>query len=167
MVEKNVLLLKHGTAKTSALSSGRRAVVIIIAIFFNFGGVYLAGTYGPLLLRDFGIKESLRPATRFHIVDATCRRSLMCEIKAAEFPGGPGHELRLEYLLHRSFLGDRSVRLLEQVSDPHVITMDIGQNNLTYRALTLCFMIGFFCFFIPFYVYRKIKASSRCGTSVV
>jgi hypothetical protein len=148
---------QFATARRPA--TGNRKWLIIASIFFPLCGFAIAWFQGPLLIRDFGLEGKLAPAKRFHIVSASCRSRLVlnsCEIKAGEFSGSVPREMKLEYMFFDAPFAKHSVQLLEHISDPSVVTTDLGQNNLINRTLTLVSML-LFSFLLPIYLLQKSK----------
>jgi hypothetical protein len=150
----------YGQPATATRSSGNRKWLIFGSIFFPLCSAFLTWQYAPLLVRDFGVAGNLTAAKRFHVIDARCRSRLVvfyfCEVKAGEFSGNVTHETKLEYMLFALPLAKHSVRLLEQQSDPSLLTTGLGQENLWNRAImlaTIC-VIGFS---LPIILLRRSK----------
>jgi hypothetical protein len=131
------------------------------AIIFPLAGAFLAWDQGPLLVRDFSLGENLLPAKRFHLVNGRCRSRLVlysCEIKASASSGGGAREMELKYMFADLPFAQYSVRLLEKISDPAVLTTDLGQQKLLNRAVTLLALL-LFCFSAPFFYLRARRRS--------
>jgi hypothetical protein len=139
-------------------SRGNLSWLLAAAILFPLAGAFLASEQGPLLLRDFSMGENLRPADQSKIVSARCRSRLVlysCEVKASV----SGHEMELKYMFADWPFAQHSVRLLQKISDPAVLTTDLGQQILLNRAIFLG-VILLFCFAMPV-VYLRARRRSR------
>jgi hypothetical protein len=140
---------KPVSAQAAPSAPGKNPARAIIGLCFLLGAG-LAWFFGPLLVRDFTLGENLTKATRFHIVSSDCKMRLFtfCHIKVGEFPGGPGHELELQYA-YFDLKSEYSVNLLQKASDPSVVTTDLGQKMLSNRAATLAALLALIFWYIP------------------
>jgi hypothetical protein len=138
-------------------SRGNLRWLLVGAILFPLAGVFEAWQYGPLLFRDLSLGEDLRPVDRAH-VDGRCRSKLVlysCEIKAI---GRAPQEMELNYMFADWPFEHHTARLLEKISNPAMLTTDLGQKNLLNRAATLLAML-LFCFAVPIAYLRARRRS--------
>jgi hypothetical protein len=154
---KQKSLPREQSRSAKPASRGNLTWLLIGALLFPLGGAFLASEYGPLLLRDFSLGEDLRPVERAHM-DGRCRSKLVlysCEIKAT---GRTPQEMELNYMFADWPFAHHTVRLLEKISNPALVTTDLGQQNLVNRAITLLVML-LFCFSIPIAYLRARRRS--------
>jgi hypothetical protein len=141
-------------------SRGNLRWLLAGAIIGPLLGAFAAWQYGPLLLRDFSLGENLRPSG-FKIVNARCSSRLFlysCEIKAGASSSSVPHEMELKYAFADVPSVHYSLRLLEKISEPAVVTTDLGQQKLLSRAITLLFLL-LCCFSVPFIYFRAWRRS--------
>ncbi len=145
------------SAQAEPRAPGKNSARAVIGLCVLLGAG-LAWVFGPLLVRDFTLGENLTKSARFHIVSSRCNMRLFtfCHIKLGEFPGGPGHELELQYA-YFDLSNEYSVTILQKASDPSVVTTDLGQNMLLNRAATLAAMLALICWYIPNKLLRRLR----------
>lgn len=110
--------------------------LILAALFLAALGGFFAWQFGTLLVRDFGIKETVQ-APNARITEGKCKTRLIvsiCELKIAR-PGAAVVEL--DYAWLDLPFTDHEARPLLAAHDRTLVTTDLGQDMLWNRIVTL------------------------------
>jgi hypothetical protein len=133
--------------------------LILAALFLAALGAFFAWQFGPLLVRDFGIKETVQVANA-RITEGKCKTRLIvsiCELKIAR-PGAAVVEL--DYAWLDLPFTDHTATPLLAAHDRTLLTTDLGQDMLWNRAVTLgAFLALLFCplVFVPIVLVRRSR----------